>query len=252
MRNHVRRLRHAVAATLILLPLWPTAEAFAQASQARIHQPEDPLLQSFRWRSIGPANMGGRIDEIAVVERDTRIIYKGFATGGLFKSVNNGITWEPIFDVYGTSSIGSVAVSQSNPNIVWVAAAGALFAASPHRGIYKTSDGGRTWRKVAFVDDDTGFTDVVVNLSNPDILFAASYQRRRTAFGFSGGGPGSAIWQSQDGGENWTRLQGNGLPGGTMGRIALDIHRANPNIVFAQIEVADDSPGAADLTKQPR
>jgi photosystem II stability/assembly factor-like uncharacterized protein len=287
----VPRVRGVLLAALLLIPS-------AVAGQM-IHQPEDPLLRTFQWRSIGPANIGGRIDEIAVVERDTRIIYKGFATGGLFRTVNNGITWEPVFDTYGTASVGAVAVSQANPDIVWVAtgeannrqsssfgdgvykstdggrtfthmglretesvnrivihptnpdvvfvaAGGRLFAPNPERGIYKTTDGGRTWRRVGYVDDDTGFTELVINLSNPDILFAASYQRRRLPWGFAGGGPGSGIWRSEDGGETWRRLGGNGLPSGTMGRIAMDIHRANPNVIYAQIEVAADRAAAAD------
>jgi photosystem II stability/assembly factor-like uncharacterized protein len=263
----------------------------------------DALLQGFRWRSIGPANIGGRIDEIAVVEQDTRIIFKGFATGGLFRTTNNGVTWEQVFEGHGTSSIGSVAVSQSNPDIVWVAtgeannrqsssfgdgvyksvdggltfrhmglretqsvnrlvihptdpdivwvaAGGGLFAPSPDRGIFKTTDGGASWRKVAYVDEDTGFTEIVVNHSNPDILFAASYQRRRTSWGFVGGGPGSGIWKSVDGGETWQRLSGSGLPRGTLGRVAMDIHRANPDIIYAQIEVAADREEPVEIAAQ--
>jgi photosystem II stability/assembly factor-like uncharacterized protein len=306
MKRRFHRAGLFVPILFLLAPLvgGSGSEGGTAALMAQTSTPStDALLQSFRWRSIGPANIGGRIDEIAVVERDTRIIFKGFATGGLFRSTNNGITWEAVFDTHGTSSVGSVAVSQSdpdivwvatgeannrqsssfgdgvykstdggrtfrhmglretetvnrliihptNPDIVWVAAGGRLFAPSPDRGIYKTTDGGATWRQVAYVDEDTGFTEIVVNLSDPDILFAASYQRRRTSWGFVGGGPGSGIWKSEDGGETWWRLSGNGLPRGTMGRVAMDIHRANPDIIYAQIEVAADREAPVDSAAQ--
>ena len=273
----------------------PVAGQQGAASQQRrpINQSDDPWLKPFVWRSIGPAGQGGRVDDIAVSDQDPRVFYVGFATGGLWKTTNNGTTFEPVFDTYSTHSIGDLAVAPSNhdivyvgtgeannrqsssfgdgmykttdggktwthsglretqsiarvivhprnPNVVWVAANGHLFGPNPERGVFKTSDGGRTWRKVLFVDDHTGATGLVIDLDNPDVLFAATYQRRRTSWGFVGGGPGSGIWRSADGGETWTRITGNGLPSGTMGRIALDIARSNPNVVYAQIEVAPD------------
>jgi photosystem II stability/assembly factor-like uncharacterized protein len=256
-----------------------------------INQSDDPLLHSFRFRSIGPANIGGRIDDIAVVENRPSTIYLGFATGGVFKTVNNGTTWTPIFETYSTASIGDIAVSQRNPDIVWVgtgeannrqsstfgdgiykstdggktfrnvglkdsqsiarividprnddvvyvAVVGHLFGTSEERGLYKTTDGGSTWTRSKFIDHDTGFTDVVIDPRHPDTLYAASYQRRRTAWGFNGGGPGSGIWKTTDAGKNWTRLTGNGLPGNPIiGRIGLDVSRSKPNVVMASIEV---------------
>ncbi len=255
-----------------------------------INESADPVLKAFRWRSIGPANMGGRIDDIAVVESNPSIYYVGYATGGIFKTVNNGTTFEPIFDIYPTNSIGDLAVAPSdpniiyagtgeannrqsssfgdgmykstdagktfvnvglvntqsiarvvvhptNPNIVYVAALGHLFGPNKERGLYKTIDGGKTWINSKFIDEDTGFTDVVMDPSKPDTLYAASYQRRRTAHGFNGGGPGSALWKTTDGGKTWTKLQGNGLPDGMLGRIGLDLCRTRPNVVYAQIEV---------------
>ena len=263
-----------------------------------VNPSSDPLLKSFRWRSIGPLTMGGRVDEIAVVERDPRVFYVGYATGGLWKTVNAGTTFEPIFDRYPTSSIGSVAVSQSDPDVVWVgtgegnnrqsssfgdgvyrstdggatfthvglretqsihrvvvhptdpdvayvAAVGHLFGPNPERGVFRTTDGGRTWDQVLHVDDDTGATDIVMDPSDPDVLYAATYQRRRTRWGFNGGGPGSGIWKTEDAGGSWTRLTGNGLPEGTMGRIGLDVSRSNPSVVYALIEVAADGSRSA-------
>src|SRR3954470_5877015 len=256
-----------------------------------INQSDDPVLKPFVWRLIGPANMGGRVDDIAVVESDPSIIYLGFATGGIWRSTNNGTTWTPIFDQYPVSSIGDIAIAPSNPdiiyvgtgeannrqsssfgagvykstdagktfqyvglketqsiarivvhpkdpNIAYVAALGHLFGPNPERGLFKTTDGGKTWTNTNFIDNDTGFTDVAMDASNPNVLFAASYQRRRTPWGFNGGGPGSGLWKTIDGGKKWTKLSGNGLPNNPMiGRIGLDVSRSKPNTIYASFEV---------------
>jgi photosystem II stability/assembly factor-like uncharacterized protein len=234
--------------------------------------------------------MGGRIDDIAVVENNPYVIYVGFATGGVWKSTNNGTTFQPIFDTYSTASIGDIAVAQSDPNIVWVgtgepnnrqsssfgdgiykstdagktftkmgledsqtiarividpkdantvyvAVLGHLFGPNKERGVYKTTDGGKTWSNVHFINEDTGITDLAMDASDSKTLYAASYQRRRTSWGFNGGGPGSAIWKTTDAGKTWKKLEGNGLPAGPLGRIGLDVSRSNPNIVYAQMEV---------------
>ena len=256
-----------------------------------INQTDDPILKPFVWRSIGPANMGGRIDDIAVVESNPSIIYVGFATGGIWKSTNNGTTWLPIFEKYPVSSIGDIAIAPSNPdiiyvgtgeannrqsssfgagvyksidggksfeamglaetqsigrivvhpkdpNIAYVAALGHLFGPNQERGLYKTIDGGKTWTNTKFIDENTGFTDVAMNPSNPNVLIAASYQRRRTPWGFNGGGPGSGLWKTTDGAKTWTKLTGNGLPSNPIiGRIGLDIARSKPSTIYASIEV---------------
>ena len=258
-----------------------------------INAPDHPWLQGFQWRSIGPAGQGGRVDDLAVHPTDPRTFYVGFATGGLHKTTNGGTTFTPIFDTYGTHSVGGLALAPSNPDvlyvgtgeannrqsasfgegvykstdggvsfthiglrqtqtiarvvvhptnpdIVWVAALGHLFGPNPERGVFKSTDGGDSWRKVLFVDENTGATDIVVDPSNPDLLLAATYQRRRTVCCFVGGGPGSGIWRSEDGGETWSKLEGAGLPAGTTGRIALAMTPADPDVVYAQIEVAAD------------
>ncbi len=256
-----------------------------------INQSNDSLLKTFRFRSIGPANIGGRVDDIAVVESDTATIYVGLATGGVLKSVNNGTTWTPIFDTYSSASIGDIAVSQKTPAIVWVgtgeannrqsssfgdgiyksidggktfqnvglrdsqsiarivvdprnddvvyvAVVGHLFGPNPERGVYKTIDGGKTWTPSKFIDNDTGFTDLVIDPNEPNTLYAASFQRRRVPWGFNGSGPGSGIWKTTDAGKTWTKLTGNGLPDNPyIGRIGLDVARSKPGVVVAQIEV---------------
>jgi photosystem II stability/assembly factor-like uncharacterized protein len=251
----------------------------------------DPALKRFVWRGIGPASMGGRVDDIAVVENDTYTIYVGLATGGVWKSINNGTTWSPIFDTYSRGSIGDIAIAPSDPNTVWVgtgeannrqsssfgdgiykstdggktfanmglrdsqaiarivvdphdantvyvAVLGHLFGPNKERGVYKTTDGGHTWLNVKFIDEDTGFTDLVIDPSDSRTLYAASYQRRRTSWGFNGGGPGSGIWKTIDAGKTWRRLEGGGLPDvKPLGRIGLDVSRSNPNVIYAQMEV---------------
>lgn len=290
------RAPHRLLSWLLVL-LVPGAVSAQRGGQQEapppINQATDAALRGFRWRSIGPAGQGGRVDDIVAVEGNPSTFYIGFATGGLWKTTNNGTTFEPVFDTYTTHSIGSIAIAPSNPDIVyigtgesnnrqsasfgdgmykstdgggtftqiglretqsiarvrvhptnpdivWVAANGHLFGPNPERGVFRTTDGGGTWRKVLFVDENTGATDIVVDPSNPDVLLAATYQRRRTPWGFAAGGGGSGIWRSEDGGEHWTRIVGAGLPAGMMGRIALGISRSDPNVVYAQIEVAPD------------
>src|SRR5947208_578028 len=250
----------------------------------------DPMLKRFILRGIGPASMGGRIDDIACVDNNSYTCYIGAATGGVWKTTNNGTTFTPIFDTYSTASIGDIAIAPSNPDIVWVgtgeannrqsasfgdgiykstdagktfakmgladsqtisrividpkdpnvvyvAVLGHLFGPNKERGIYKTNDGGKTWNQAKIIDEDTGFTDLVMDRSDSKTLYAASYQRRRTSFGFNGGGPGSGIWKTVDAGKTWKKLEGAGLPEGLLGRIGLDVSRSNPNVVYAQMEV---------------
>jgi len=276
-------------------PAQPAAAQPAPQPQAPpppppINASTDPVLSRFQWRSIGPANMGGRIDDITVVESNPSTYYVGYATGGIFKTENNGTTFTQIFDVYPTASIGDIAIAPSdpnilyvgtgepnnrqsssfgdgvykstdagktfvniglkdtqsiarvivhptNPNIVYVAAVGHLFGPNKERGLFKTIDGGKTWTNTKFIDEDTGFTDAVMDPSKPDTLYAASYQRRRTPHGFNGGGPGSGLWKTTDGGKTWTKISGTGFPDGLLGRIGVDLCRTRPNVIYAQIEV---------------
>jgi photosystem II stability/assembly factor-like uncharacterized protein len=248
-------------------------------------------LKNLEFREIGPAVMGGRIDDFGVVESNPNIVYVGTASGGVWKTTNNGTTWEPVFDKESVSTIGDIAIAPSDPAVVWVgtgepnnrqssswgdgiyksldagktwqkmgltathhigrivihprnpevvyaAALGHLWGPNPERGVYKTTDGGKTWNQVLKINDDTGVSDIAMDPESPDTLYAAAYERRRTPFGFNGGGPDSAIYKTVDGGATWKKLV-KGLPyenGGDTGRIGLDIYRKDPNIVYAIVQ----------------
>jgi photosystem II stability/assembly factor-like uncharacterized protein len=252
------------------------------------------VFAGLHFRNIGPAAMGGRIDDIAVLESNPAVFYVAAATGGLWKTTNNGTTWEVLFNqqddvvsigdiaiapkdanvvwvgtgennnrqssswgtgIYKSTDgghtwksmglsdvrhIGRIIVDPADPDVVYVAALGHLFGPNKERGVYKTTDGGLSWSNVLFVNDDTGATDLVMDPSNDKVLYAATYQRRRSAWGFNGGGPGSALYKTTDGGRTWTKLT-NGIPDGALGRIGLDLFRANPNIVYARIEHPKES-----------
>jgi photosystem II stability/assembly factor-like uncharacterized protein len=287
----------------------PVTFAAAQGNTARrdtatmINRSTNPLLANFRFRSIGPASMGGRIDDIAVYEKDPRIIWIGYAVGGVFKSINAGTSFVPVFETYGSASIGDIAVDQTNPAVAWVgtgepnnrqtasfgdgiykttdggktftnmglretqtiarividpshpdvvyvASPGHLFGPNADRGIYKTTDGGKTWAKIKYIDGNTGFTDIAIDPANSNILYAASYQRRRTGCCFNGGGAGSALWKTEDAGRTWTKLTA-GLPSGSLGRIALDVARSNPDVVYAQVENEGAEAPASNVAPTP-
>ncbi|HVG21879.1 MAG TPA: hypothetical protein VNI02_22780 [Blastocatellia bacterium] len=285
LRGGFPRLRLTIFTLIVVLTA--SAPALAQDGKAKI---DEMAVKNLQWRAIGPANMGGRIDDFAVVENNPSIIYAGAATGGVWKTTNNGITWEPIFDEQGSTSIGDISIAPGDPNIVWVgtgepnnrqssswgdgiyrsldggktwqnmglrdtkhigrividprdpntvyvAALGHLWGPNKERGLYKTTDGGKTWTQSLFINEDTGVTDVAMDPQSPLTLYAAAYQRRRTAFGFNGGGPGSGLYKTVDGGATWARLTKD-LPEGVTGRIGIDIYRGNPNIVYAIIENA--------------
>ncbi len=273
---------------MYVAPLVALVGALVATSSAGAQQSVGHAWPDSAWRQIGPASFGGRVDDIEAVPSDPRIIFVGTASGGVFRTRNNGVTWDAVFDEASTAlSIGDIAIAPSDPNVVWVgtgeannrqsstwgdgvyrsldggttwqhmglretqsigrvvidprdpdivfvAAVGHLWGPNEERGLYRTRDGGRSWNKVLGVDANTGVTDVAMS---PDgrTLLAASYQRRRRAFGFSGGGPNSAIWRSTDGGDTWQRVS-SGLPSGNVGRIGVEISRGDPRVAYAVVE----------------
>ncbi|MCC6317959.1 MAG: hypothetical protein IT361_09735 [Gemmatimonadaceae bacterium] len=196
-----------------------------------------PVFDTFSTHSVG---------DVALAPSNPDVVYVG--TGepnnrqsssfgdGMFRSTDGGATFSPI-GLRETQSIARVVVHPRDPNTVWVAAVGRLFGPNPERGVFKTTDGGRTWSKVLYVDEHTGATDLVIHPRDPNTLLAATYTRRRTSWGFASGSAGTGIWKSTNGGQTWSRVSGNGLPAGVMGRIGLDWSRSNPGVVYAQIEV---------------
>jgi hypothetical protein len=184
------------------------------------------------------------IGDVTVSQKDPNLVWVGTGEGnnrqsiswgdGIFKSTDGGKTWKNM-GLAHSYHINRIAIDPNDNNIVFAAVQGNLFGPGGDRGLYRTTDGGATWKQLLKVDEDTGANEIVMDPTNSQILYASTYQRRRTQCCLNGGGPGSGIWKSLDGGDTWTR-QTNGLPGGSLGRIGLDIYRKSPNILYAQIE----------------
>jgi photosystem II stability/assembly factor-like uncharacterized protein len=189
------------------------------------------------------------VGDIAVHQRDTSMVWVG--TGerasrqssgwgdGVYKSVDGGRTWRNM-GLGESKHIGRIALHPDDPEVVFVAAMGHLWGPNEERGLYRSLDGGETWERVLHVDGEAGAVDVAMDPSDPRILYAATYQRRRRPWGFHGGGPGSGLYKSTDGGSSWVRLTNsgleNGLPEGDMGRIGITVYRSDPNIVYISLE----------------
>jgi photosystem II stability/assembly factor-like uncharacterized protein len=246
-------------------------------------------------REIGPALASGRVGHIAVDPTDHDRWFIAVASGGVWRTDNAGITWEPVFDDEGSYSIGCVTIDPHNPHVVWVgtgennsqrsvsfgdgiyrsrdggtswesmglkdsehiarilidprdsntiyvAAQGPLWNAGGDRGLYRSTDGGETWELSLEISEHTGVTDVVMDPRNPDVLIAASYQRRRHVWTLINGGPESAIYKSTDAGASWRKVT-TGLPKVDLGRIGLAMSPADPDVVYAIVEAAQDEGG---------
>src|ERR1035437_1371698 len=194
-----------------------------------------PLLQDRGLLSIGA---------VAVQQSNPNVVWVGTGESnnrqstswgeGLYKSTDGGKTFTHV-GLRDSKHINRIVIDPRNPDVVFVAATGPLFGSGGERGLYKTTDGGKSWRAVIKGDADTGANDVRMSLTDPDVMYASMHQRRRPACCMNGGGPGSAIYKSTDGGESWAKLAG-GLPPSPLGRISLDVYRGSSNIVYAGIE----------------
>jgi photosystem II stability/assembly factor-like uncharacterized protein len=269
----------------ILLIFFSTAFLFSTAQKISLDR-----FKNLKARNIGPASMSGRVTAIDAVVANPNIIYLGTASGGVWKTDNAGSSWSSVFDEQPMLNIGSVAIQQSNPSVVWVgtgegnprnslnigagiyksmddgktwkmmglektrnihriiidpanpdvvyaAAIGNPFAEHPERGVYKTTDGGETWKLILHTNDTSGCADLVMDPSNPNKLLANMWQHRRTPYSFKSGGPGSGFYITYDGGKNWTKLgKKEGLPEGDYGRIGIAIAPSDPKRIYAMVE----------------
>jgi len=245
-------------------------------------------FKGMKWRDIGPYR-GGRVLAVTGIPGSPFTYYFGAVAGGVWRTTDGGVSWQPISDKSVISSIGAIAVSESNPNVIYVgtgesclrgnisygdgvykttdggktwqhvglkdtqhiarvwidprnpdhvliAALGHAYGPNPDRGIFRTTDGGKTWDKVLYKDDKSGAIDLAVDPHNSNVMFAALYQIQRTPWGMESGGPGSGLYRSTDGGNSWKHLEAKGLPEGILGRIGVSVSGADSNRVYALIE----------------
>ncbi len=287
--------KYCYALLLVLLAL----SGFALAEEAKTDEPETRLnadtLSGMALRNIGPAINSGRIVDFAVTPGKRHRYFVATASGGVWKTVNAGTTWEPVFDKEGSYSIGCVTIDPNNPNVIWVgtgennsqrsvsfgdgvyksmdggqtwtntglkesehigrivvhpddsdvvyvAAMGPLWRSGGDRGLYKTIDGGATWERILHISDDTGVAEVWLDPRDPDLVYATSYQRRRHVWTLINGGPESAFHKSTDGGKTWRKID-KGLPDVDRGRMGLCISPVNPDVIYGVLDAARDESG---------
>src|SRR5436309_6352838 len=279
--------------------------AFCAGSlSAQLTTPLDSTtLAGFRWRSIGPANMGGRVTDVEGVPGNSKVFYVATATGGIWKTINAGTMFFPLFDKEKIISMGDIALAPSNPdiiyagtgeedsrnsispgggmykstdagrtwkltgleatqqigriivdpqdpNIVYVAALGHAWNSNPERGLYKTTDGGATWKLSKFISDKAGFVDIAMDPNDHSTLFASSWERVRGPYFLKSGGPGSGLWKTTDAGATWTEVKGGGFPSTTKGRIGIAIAASDPKTIYTLVE-ADTLPKALPKGMKP-
>ena len=213
------------------------------------------------WRPVFDDKRVISMGMLAIAPSDTQQVWAGTGEpnsrnsiepgGGIFKSTDGGITWKPM-GLEKTEHIGRIAVHPTNPNIVVVGALCSAGRSNAERGLYRTTDGGTTWTLVKFISDKAGFVDVAFNPKDPNIMFATSWERRRTPYSLFSGGPGSGLYKSTDAGATWTEVKGGGFPAGYKGRMSLDINRSNPNIIYMMVEAAANSTGPIVGERAPK
>lgn len=286
-------MRNLFVFLLMLLAQTAWSQKGAKPAPAKEEKKDEVSLSGVKFRNIGPAVTSGRIADFAVNPNNFNEYYVATASGGVWKTVNGGITYDPIFDGQGSYSIGCVALDPSNNNVVWVgsgennnqrsvaygdgvyksedggatwknvglktsehigkiiidpgntdvvyvAAIGPLWKEGGERGVYKTTDGGKSWNQVLKLDDNTGANDLVMDPRNSNVLYASAHQRRRHDYGYVSGGPGSGLYKTVDGGKTWDKVN-TGLPKEDKGRIGLAISPADPEYIYAIVEAAKDA-----------
>ncbi len=288
-----------MAFQLAMLMTMPLSNAQGRKKADQPTGTPDPLadvsLGTFRFRSIGPALTSGRIADIAVNPANHSEFYVAAAAGGVWKTTNAGVTFDPVFENEGSYSIGCVTIDPANSNVIWVgtgennnqrsvsygdgvyksidggkswtnmglknsehigmikvdprnsdvvyvAAYGPLWSPGGDRGLYKTTDGGKTWENILSISENTGVNEIHLDPRNPDVLYATAHQRRRRQWTYLGGGPESGIYKSTDAGKSWEKIN-RGLPGGDKGRIGMAISPVNPEIIYATVEAGNRQGG---------
>ncbi|MEL6484824.1 MAG: glycosyl hydrolase, partial [Bacteroidota bacterium] len=249
----------------------------------------DTIFKGLELRNIGPAFTSGRIADIAMHPENENVWYVAVGSGGVWKTMNSGTTWKPLFDDQASFSMGAITIDPNNPhtiwvgtgenvggrhvsigdgvyvshddggtwknmglkksehiskivvhpenpNVIWVVSQGPLWTSGGERGVYKSTDGGASWKRTLGDSEWVGATDLVIDPRNPDVLYAATWQRHRTVAGYLGGGPGSGIHKSTDGGETWNKLT-KGIPKSNLGKIGLALSPFNPDVIYAAIEL---------------
>jgi photosystem II stability/assembly factor-like uncharacterized protein len=288
--------RHAFTASLVVLVM------LAAPGRSEAQDAKGPFAE-LKFRYIGPE--GNRLSAVAGVPGDASVYYAGAASGGIFKTTDGGVHWQPVFDEQPVSSVGALAVAPSDPNVVWAGtgepfirsnisigwgvfksndagrtwsrmgleatgriarlvvdprdpdvvlacAVGHAYGPQAERGVFRTTDGGKNWTKVLFVDEATGCSDLVSDPNNPRILFAGTWQLEIHTWGRESGGPGSGLYKSTDGGASWKALEGEGLPKKPYGKVGLAMSKANSSRVYALIETGGGIPFRGQQTEGGR
>jgi photosystem II stability/assembly factor-like uncharacterized protein len=280
---------------LLSFPYASTAQKKTPKETPVVSLYDEGTVGALSFRMVGPALTSGRVGDIAIHPSNPDKWYVAAASGGVWLTTNHGTTFNPIFDNYGSYSIGCLAIAPSNPstiwvgtgennnqrsvaygdgvyksldggksftnmglktsehigkiivhptneNIVWVAAYGPLWSSGGERGVYKTTDGGKTWTRTLYVSEETGIAEIAIDPINSEILYASAHQRRRHEWTYVGGGPESALYKSTDGGLTWREVS-SGLPKGKMGRIGITVSPADPTYIYAVVEAKHEHGG---------
>ncbi len=295
MKTRIRFFSLAIVLVGMLFVVPAEAKKSTSKSDNKGFEIKPGDIGGLKWRSVGPAFASGRIADFAVNPSNHSEYYVAVASGHVWKTVNNGITFTPIFDKYGayamgcieidptnhnvvwlgtgennhqrvigygngvyksmdggkswknmglkdSRQIGGIVINPENPDIVYVAAEGSIWGSGGERGLYKTVDGGKTWAKVLEVSEHTGINNVLMDPRNPEVLYATSEQRRRHVFTKIGGGPESTVYKTTDGGKNWRKIN-KGLPGVHLGGMGIAISPVNPDVLYLIVEAAEDNGG---------